>query len=212
LYSQSTDIYSHLSLLFYIQVVEFLQDLSKDGITNLYRTDLIKDTALPPLSDGLTCLAALPPQAYSSLVREPYDSLVQSPEKFEQLYKSCIDPATAVFDMALFQKKCAALLMKRKDNKKTDASNPPTSDENSNDQRNIYTGSKHWTVIARSRVPLQHPFKPPQPYTCESMLVIDGSFSCLFSDQCLYLARAFPLRQNKRIKVSKLAAFTGKNE
>lgn len=137
------------------QIVEFLEGLSKVEIDRLRRSDLIKDTATPPLPAGLLCAAALPSQAWN-LVPEPYNK-VWSPEDFEHMYESCIDTQTTVFDMRKFQKKCDVTLkgIRTKPKRKT------------GNTRSIETGSSHWTVISRAREPLQRPFTPPKPYTCE---------------------------------------------
>ena len=142
----------------------------------LPRTDLIEDTALPPLTDGLSCLVALPPQAWH-LVPEPYNQLLHPSNSltFEEIYRSCVDPTTNVFDMAKFQRICASSLKKSKRlqkylNSNSHQSGPDQIDDNNGGargERHIYAGSKYWTVISRSMVPLKHPFAPPKAYTCE---------------------------------------------
>ena len=90
-----------------LQIITFLESIEKEGKTNLSRRDLIGDTAALPLADGLTCLAALPYQAWN-LVPEPYSLLVDTSnsEKFEELYRSFFHPTTNVFDPEAFEKKC----------------------------------------------------------------------------------------------------------
>lgn len=161
-----------------LQIVKFLERVNNDGIASLYRKDLMKDTAIPPLPAGLTCAAALPPKAWH-LVPDPYNK-VWSPEEFEEMYTSCMDPNTGVFDMALFQKKCAAELKRARKEERfvTKSTNVIGSDVNctaSSNSRNIYTSSRHWTVISRAKTPLKHPFTPPKPYTCKNLLTTDGT-------------------------------------
>ena len=139
----------------------------RQGTVNLlHRTDLITETSTPPLPDGLAALAALPSQAYH-LVPEPYNSLLDPPDAFEEFYRTCIDPMTTVFDMKKFQKECMSALKTLKQQNKQ-ALQPKSKQIKSKTERHIYTGSNHWTVISRSKVPLKHPFTPPRPYTCES--------------------------------------------
>ena len=144
------------------QIVEFLERKSNEGVVHLRRTDLMKDTKIPPLPAGLTCAAALPTQAWR-LVPEPY-SKVWLPEEFEEMYQSCVEPDT-VFNMAKFQKKCTAAMKRAKKEGLLESNSGGTRPSGS--RRKIYTSTKHWTVISRTKTPLQHPFTPPEPYTCK---------------------------------------------
>jgi hypothetical protein len=137
---------------------------------------LIEDTALPPLTDGLSCLVALPSQAWH-LVPEPYNQLLHPSKSltFEEMYRSCVNPMTNVFDMGKFQRICASSLKKSKQQQKLSKADSHHGESGQRDdenigtrgERHIYAGSKYWTVISKSMVPLRHPFAPPKAYTCE---------------------------------------------
>jgi hypothetical protein len=141
---------------------------------------LIGQSTTVPISDGLSCLAAVPPQAWY-LVPEPYSWLVEPSrkEKFEDLYTTCFHPETRAFDIDGFSKKCYAELSKIERTEKSIS-------QNSSKGRRIHVGSKHWTVLSRSTLPLVDPFEPPEP----------------FSD------RIPRLRRNSRIRATKLLAKT----
>ena len=64
--------------------------LENRGGKKISRFDLIGDSDVAPLSDGMSCLAALPPQAHS-ILEEPYSWLVEpsSRSNFEEMYNSC---------------------------------------------------------------------------------------------------------------------------
>lgn len=70
-----------------LELVAFLEDISGDGgLSQISFTDLVDPSGTSPPKDGLSCLAASPPQA-RHLVPEPYDILVR-PENapgFEEL-------------------------------------------------------------------------------------------------------------------------------
>eukprot|EP00581_Thalassiosira_minuscula_P004417 CAMPEP_0183739158 /NCGR_PEP_ID=MMETSP0737-20130205/56352_1 /TAXON_ID=385413 /ORGANISM="Thalassiosira miniscula, Strain CCMP1093" /LENGTH=925 /DNA_ID=CAMNT_0025973887 /DNA_START=159 /DNA_END=2936 /DNA_ORIENTATION=- len=167
------------------ELVDFLEGKNKEGITKIKCFDLIDHSNTPPLSDGLACLAAIPPQAWH-VVPEPYSSLVEPSRssQFEELYDSCFHPETKAFDTQSFEKKCNDELSKigsHKNGRKAESSKR-VPDQNNTKGRQIYAGSKCWTIISRAPTPLEHPFEPPKP----------------FSD------RVTRLRWNKRIKATKL--------
>jgi hypothetical protein len=143
---------------------------------------LIGQSTTAPISDGLSCLAAVPPQAWH-LVPEPYSWLVEPSRrgKFEDLYTTCFHPETRAFDIESFSRKCYAELSTIE---RTEKSIVPS--QNSSKGRRIHVGCKHWTVISRSTLPLVDPFEPPEP----------------FSD------RIPRLRRNSRIRATKLPAKT----
>jgi hypothetical protein len=116
-------------------------------------------------------------------VPEPYSWLVEPSrkEKFEDLYSTCFHPETRAFDLDSFSRKCYAELSKIE---RTEKSIQPS--QNSSKGRSIQVGSKYWTVISRSNLPLADPFEPPAP----------------FSD------RIPQLRRNSRIRATKLPAKT----
>ena len=172
----------------------FLESVKNEGKLKIKRSDLLGESVTDPYSEGLSCLAALPPQAWH-LVPEPYSWLVYSgSDKFDDLYNSCFDPVTNVFDARSFQEKCisAVSIMRSQRMKvcKGVTSRPKIGDpdQKSIGDRHIYTGSKFWTVISRSSDPLLHPFAPPKPFA----------------------EHVPPLRRNARIKASKLPATSSK--
>jgi hypothetical protein len=149
------------------------------GTLKICCADLTGRISTAPISDGLSCLACLPPQAYH-IVPEPYSWLVEPSrkERFEDLYNSCFHPETRAFDIESFSRKCYAELSKIERTEKA-----PVPSQSSKGRR-IQVGSNFWTVISRSNLPLADPFEPPEPY----------------SD------RIPRLRRNSRIKATKLPA------
>ena len=103
----------------------------------------------------------MPPQAWH-IVPEPYSWLVEPSrkERFEDLYNSCFHPKTRVFDIESFSRKCHAELSKIERTEKS-----PVLSQGISKGRRIHVGSKFWTVISRSDLPLADPFEPPEPYS-----------------------------------------------
>jgi hypothetical protein len=158
----------------------------------------------PPVSAGLTCLAALPSQV-KHLVPEPYQWLPDA--IVEAFYSQCMDPNNNVFDLKNFERLCeaeiesigqqprpATPLPQQRDPAGEDTWSSSSvvngGDDGDDDSehgwhgRRIIMGDHYWTVMGRSREPLPHPFEPPLP----------------FSD------RLSKLRPDSRIRVSRLFA------
>jgi len=175
------------------EIVNLLEIARNSGELTLSRRDLIDASKSRPLSDGLSCLAALPPQAWH-LVPEPYNKLAD--EDFNTLYSSCIDPESNVFDALLFEKKCQSKMKgiangrKRHDmvNGKIDNENGRNAWNGANGTgRRIYAGDNFWTVISCAMEALDNPFEPPDPYG----------------------PRVSKLRRNRKIRASKIPVTPG---
>lgn len=151
------------------QLVEYLEDIERKGQLKVKCTDLIGNTTTSPLSDGLSCLAAIPPQAWH-IVPEPYSYLVHPSrqESFEELYNSCFHPETSAFDIESFSEKCSAELAKRGKHLNAKAGSASNSagvaGQTSTKGRKVCAGDSFWTVLKYSRIPLDQPFEPPEPF------------------------------------------------
>eukprot|EP00584_Thalassiosira_punctigera_P001075 CAMPEP_0172540468 /NCGR_PEP_ID=MMETSP1067-20121228/11479_1 /TAXON_ID=265564 ORGANISM="Thalassiosira punctigera, Strain Tpunct2005C2" /NCGR_SAMPLE_ID=MMETSP1067 /ASSEMBLY_ACC=CAM_ASM_000444 /LENGTH=940 /DNA_ID=CAMNT_0013326335 /DNA_START=208 /DNA_END=3030 /DNA_ORIENTATION=- len=177
-----------------LEIVDFLENEMKEGREKVKCFDWIDRSATDPLSDGLACLAAVPPQAWH-LVPEPYNWFVEPSRSshFQDLWDSCFNPENNAFDIQSFEKKCNEQLSKIK-RTRTGQIDTPASEvgathrpyQKKNSGRQIYAGSKFWTVMSLSHIPLAHPFEPPKPFS----------------------GRISKLRKNKRIRVTKLPVKT----
>ena len=176
------------------QLVHFLESKLDEGIARIKCFDLITRSNASPLSDGLACLAAVPPQA-RKIVPEPYQSLVEPSRSadFERLWDSCFHPEHNAFDIQLFQRRCQSALAKIESSYAniSSASNEieqqmvvsdGDDDSMGTEGRKIRAGNKFWTIISLSNAPLDHPFEPPEPFS----------------------NRLSKLRKSKRIKATKL--------
>eukprot|EP00986_Skeletonema_menzelii_P007367 scaffold2884_cov141-Skeletonema_menzelii.AAC.2 len=148
------------------------------------RFDLLGDSDVAPLSDGMSCLAALPPQAHS-ILEEPYSWLVEpsSRANFEEIYESCF--SDGVFDSKSFADKCSKQIHNMRSERsisKAETANCRMSSSQNTRGRHIQSSSKYWTVLSLSNHPLEHPFAPPEPI-CD---------------------RTPRLKTNKRVRASKL--------
>jgi len=161
--------------------LELASLLEEHGGPHITRFDLIGDSGVAPLSDGMSCLAALPPQAHS-ILEEPYSWLVEpsSRANFEEIYDSCF--TEGVFDSQSFADRCSKQIADIRSERQI--KKPKTEKNFSQDGRgrHILASSKYWTVLSVSKQPLVHPFAPPEP----------------FSD------RTPRLKSNKRVRASKL--------
>jgi hypothetical protein len=160
--------------------------MKRQGRLKISCDDLIPRSNTAPLSDGLACLAAAPPQAYH-IVPEPWKQLVDdsSSTDFEDLYNSCFHNETFAFDIQSFEEKCTAELSKivlQKNVSKTLATEGHETDLTEPKGRRIIAGNNSWTILSYSHHPLAHPFEPPYPFT----------------------DRVRRLRRNARIRASKL--------
>lgn len=164
-----------------LELVSLLEEGRGEKIT---RFDLIGDSDVAPLSDGMSCLAALPPQAHS-ILEEPYSWLVEPSSKgnFEEMYASCF--SEGVFDSKSFADKCSKQILNMRSERKISKSETKrrnTSSSRSSGGRHIQSSSKYWTVLSLSHRQLDHPFAPPEPI-CD---------------------RTPRLKTNKRVRASKL--------
>ncbi len=142
------------------EMLSYLRSAKESG-KRIGREELLHDNFTEPLSDGLSCLAALPIEV-KHLIQSPYYSLTEN-GLIEEIYASCMDKDTNVFDLDLFRQKCLDILGK------TEISNPNVDEKKSKvDERRgrkIRTGKKFWTVLRRVNEPLSHPFEPPTGFT-----------------------------------------------
>lgn len=171
-----------------LQLVDFLESLEEQGKSKIRCVDLIERTTTTPLCDGLSCLAALPPQAHR-LVPEPYRWLVDSSSgtDFEAIYNSCFSNEAATFNLQQFETECNAELARIREQREYDqvlsVNGKVKQEKNKKGKgRRIYAGSQSWTVLSYSNIPINHPFEPPEPF-CD---------------------RVRRLRKNKKIRASKL--------
>ncbi|KAL7533816.1 hypothetical protein ACHAXR_005459 [Thalassiosira sp. AJA248-18] len=184
------------------ELVDFLANLEEQGMLQVKCVDLIGRSTTTPLNDGLSCLAAVPPQAHH-IVPEPYSLLVDSSTgiNFEDLYLSCFHNETSTFDMQSFEAKCEAELSKIRKQKNAVKDMPLKREKpmtKSEAGRHIYAGSNSWTVLSYSNKPLAHPFEPPAMVGQTLMYVLNEITPEPFTD------RVRRLRQNKKIRASKL--------
>ena len=138
----------------------------------------------PPVSAGVSCLAALP-SPVKSLVPEPYRSIPD--EVVEAFYGTCMDPEDNVFDMKRFEKLCkeeVRSLQSAIDARSNERNDDSGAKQPSHDGRRILMGDHYWTVVSKVPKPLPHPFDPPEPFS----------------------ERLSKLRPNNRIRVSRLIA------
>ena len=154
------------------ELIRLLERIQLQGQLKLKSIDLIGKCTTKPISDGLSCLAAVPPQAWH-IVPEPYSWLVEPSrsERFDKLYNSCFDGKTNAFDLASFEKRCNRAISKIRKERKAEKSNEVKKKEEEvvagapGQGRRIYAGNKFWTVLSLSGIPLAHQFQPPSPFT-----------------------------------------------
>lgn len=152
---------------------------------------MIGHATTAPLSDGLSCLAAIPPQAWH-IVPEPYSWLVHPSRqgRFEELYSSCFHPTTSAFDIESFSRKCNDELLKNGVPTNAKAGTSSKSEvllgKSNTKGRKVSTGDNFWTVLKYSRILLDEPFEPPEPF----------------------LERIPRLRRNARIRATKIPVKT----
>ena len=149
------------------EMLDFLKNAEENNQC-IGRKELLSNNFTQPLSDGLSCLAALPTEV-KHLIPEPYNKLSIN-GTIEDVYASCMDEQTNVFDLQSFQQKCYELL--NLDETPTKSFNSShdiheqnveqgIGDKNRKRGRTIRTGKTFWTVLKRVRKPLQHPYAPP---------------------------------------------------
>jgi hypothetical protein len=142
------------------EMLSYLKSAQENG-KRIGRKELLHYNFTEPLSDGLSCLAALPIEV-KHLIQSPYYSLTEN-GLIEEIYASCMDKDTNVFDLDLFRQKCLDILSKN------EISNPDVNEKETKVDkrrgRKIRTGKKFWTVLRRVNEPLSHPFEPPPGFT-----------------------------------------------
>ncbi len=123
---------------------------------------------------------------------EPYSWLVHPSrqDSFEELYNSCFHPETSAFDIESFSRICNAELLKSGVALNTIAGgsskNGVVPGQNNTKGRKVSTGDCFWTVLKYSRIPLDQPFEPPEPF----------------------VERIPRLRRNARIRATKIPVIT----
>jgi hypothetical protein len=168
------------------ELLNFFKDAKSQGRI-LDRHSLLPKVFSPPVSAGLSCLAALPSQV-KHLVPEPYRWIPD--EKVEQFYSESMDHHCNVLDMKRFEALCEGEIRRLSVERGID----PADDENEHDEddpfsygRRILTGQHHWTVFARTSEPLTHPFDPPKPPS--------DFFSALAPNRRIRVARTFCIQE-----------------
>ena len=136
----------------------YFKDAERNG-KRLSRHDVLSTNFTDALSDGLSCLAALPTEV-SHLIPEPYRSLSES-GVVESIYAACMDKNTNVFDIELFKKKCYKHLDKESLIQSKEVSKRFARKRG----RQIRTGKTFWTVLRRVPKPLVHPYQPPKGFS-----------------------------------------------
>ena len=167
-------------------IADFFHQALKEGRT-VGRRDLLGDEFTPPVSAGISCLAALPSQV-KHLIPEPYRWIPD--ETVEDFYAKSMDPVDNVFDIKNFERLCENEVETLFNQTRPEIENGANETDEGAPQshgRRIITGDHYWTVLGRSRDRLVRPFDPPPP----------------FSDR---LSR---LRRNNQMRVTRMFA-TGK--
>ena len=161
------------------EIVDFFSKAKKEGRS--VGRELLGDDFSPPVSAGLSCLAALPSQV-KELVPEPYRHLPNA--TVEEYYTQCMDPEDNVFDMKGFERLCDAEIEKlRKENGGLINGEEKEKEPPPHDGRRIIVGDHYWTVINRSRKAVIHEFEPPLPFS--------DRLSTLRKDNMIHVSRMF---------------------
>ena len=137
-----------------------LSPLAQD-IANYFKNALVENRTVgpfdlhptpfsPPVSAGLSCLAALP-SPVKHLVPQPYRSIPD--DAVELYYSMCMDPTTNVFDINRFQLMCEEYIV--------DHNITAWRDEKNRDA--VSSDVHYWTIITKVTKALEHPFTPPKP-------------------------------------------------
>ena len=157
--------------------VNFFEKAKKDGKVVGLRS-LSSGRFNPPVSAGVSCLAALP-SAVKHLVPSPYRQL--DDESVETIYGLCMSKDDNIFDIKKFERLCDEQIMSNAGQQLQHLSRELNEEH---EGRRILMGDHYWTVISKVAKALKHPFDPPAP----------------FSD------RLSKLRPNNRIRVSRAMA------
>ena len=124
----------------------------------------------PPVSAGLSCLAALP-SPVKHLVPQPYRSI---PDDLVELYYSmCMDPTNNVFDINRFQLLCEEHIVKHNLATRNEEKNTMKNGK-SQGGRSTLADVHYWTIISKVTNALEHPFDPPKPIS-ERFAILKGN-------------------------------------
>jgi hypothetical protein len=159
-----------------IEIVKFFHKAQRRK-ENIGPNTLSSRPFSPPISAGVSCLAALP-STVKHLVPAPYRFI--SDERVENIYKSCVDPEDNSLDCIRFERLCEEeVTMLLRNQAATKGSKNAISD-----RRLTQLNNHSWDVVSQVGKPLDRPFTPPLPFS----------------------ERVSELRSNNRIKISKLLA------
>mmetsp|Transcript_9399 Transcript_9399/g.11882 ORF Transcript_9399/g.11882 Transcript_9399/m.11882 type:complete len:1032 (-) Transcript_9399:343-3438(-) len=137
------------------ELVSFFRD-AKEKNKHVGREGLLSNNFTEPLSDHLSCLAALPTEV-RYLLPDNYRHLAES-GIVEKIYASCMNNETNVFDLELFRRSCMERVEDNHNHNKAQTYN------NNKKGREVRTGNSFWTVLRRTNQPLTHPFDPPEGF------------------------------------------------
>jgi hypothetical protein len=143
------------------EMLNYLKD-AEDSNRCIGREELLSDNFTEPLSDGLSCLAALPTEV-RHLIPKPYNKLAED-GVVEDIYASCMDKDTNVFDINAFKQKCMERI-DLNDESNDGSSSQPELKHKRRKGRKIRTGKTFWTVLRRVKKPLTHPYEPPKGFS-----------------------------------------------
>jgi hypothetical protein len=160
-------------------IVDFFKSAKSKG-NRVSLHSLLGKQFSPPVSAGLSCLAALPSQV-KHLIPEPYSWIAD--EIVEEFYAQSMDKEDNVFDMKQFEALCEEEIQRiRQERGEIDGPDTDEDDKSSHGRR-ILSGDHWWTVLSRTDEPLTHPFDPPVP-PCKD-------FSTLFPNPRVRVSRMF---------------------
>eukprot|EP00551_Chaetoceros_affinis_P013460 CAMPEP_0203685486 /NCGR_PEP_ID=MMETSP0090-20130426/48567_1 /ASSEMBLY_ACC=CAM_ASM_001088 /TAXON_ID=426623 /ORGANISM="Chaetoceros affinis, Strain CCMP159" /LENGTH=652 /DNA_ID=CAMNT_0050554679 /DNA_START=1111 /DNA_END=3069 /DNA_ORIENTATION=- len=144
------------------EVLSYLKDAAEEGRC-IGREELLSNSFTEPLSDGLSCLAALPTEV-QHLLPKPYRKLAED-GIVEDIYASCMDKETNVFDIESFKQKCMERIVSVEGKPHQINFEEEFSVSDKKGGRKIRTGKAFWTVLRRVNQPLTHPFDPPKSFS-----------------------------------------------
>lgn len=163
------------------ELLQYFMQARSDG-RSLDRQYLLPNEFSPPVSAGLSCLAALPSEV-KRFVPEPYRSIPD--EVVEQFYSESMDRDTNVFDMKLFETLCEKEIDTAGYIQNTKRGQSKVGEQGH--LRHIYTDHNCWTVFSREVDPLVHPFNPPESP--------NDKFSDLIPNPRVRVSRSFPIQE-----------------
>ena len=144
------------------EIITYLKDAEQKNLS-IGQNQLLR-TFVPPLNDGLSCLATLPLKV-QHLVPEPYRQLAIE-STINKIYDSCMDPVTNVFDAEVFERRCHDRIKELCSTTKMANSNAIfSSTESRVDEDTVrLSGDKFWTVVWKSKNLRKRSFRPPEPF------------------------------------------------